>query len=48
MAAGAQYSRKKVFPRYGYRFAFMIRFGGSPYASQMPQIVVTIVHTITA
>ena len=26
----------------------MIRFGGSPYASQMPQIVVTAVQTITA
>ena len=27
---GAQYSRKKALPRCGYRFAFMIRFGGSP------------------
>ena len=32
----------------GYRFAFMIRFGGSPYASQTPQIVVTAVQTMTA
>ncbi len=26
----------------------MIRFGGSPYASQTPQIVVTAVQTMTA
>ena len=32
----------------GYRLAFMIKLGGSPYASQMPQIVVTVVQTMTA
>ena len=26
----------------------MMRFGGSPYANQIPQIVVTAVHTMTA
>ena len=31
-----------------YQYLIMIRFGGSPYASQTPQIVVTAVQTITA
>ena len=41
-------TRKKALSRLGNRFAFMIRFGGSPYAVHTPQIVVTAVHTITA
>ena len=45
---GPQYRRKNVPPRNGCRFAFMIRFGGSPYASQTPQTVVTVVQIMTA
>ena len=44
----AAVAEKNMPPRCGSRFAFMIRFGGSPYASHTPQTVVTVVQIITA
>ena len=44
----AAVAKKERAARCGSRFAFMIRFGGSPYASQTPQTVVTVVQIMTA